>query len=106
MSTGLPMLTPALSMAAALLWLVAAALLPRLREARRAQALVALTGAGVPLIGWLTYCCGPLAGMLALIGAVVVLILSPLRRHRRLRRHQRTLRPGHALMPGAGHERP
>lgn len=62
-----------LSLVALSLWVVAAALftlLPR-RLIWRAAAVLIVTG--IPLVGWVTYANGPLAGLLALaVGASVL----------------------------------
>ncbi|MCC5974272.1 MAG: DUF2484 family protein [Rubellimicrobium sp.] len=63
-----------LSLIAALLWLVLANLLAMLPSRdnhwRRAYFLIAV---GVPLLGWVTYENGPVAGILALAAGVSIL---------------------------------
>jgi hypothetical protein len=63
-----------LSLIAALLWLVLANLLAMLPSRdnhwRRAYFLIAI---GVPLLGWVTYENGPVAGILALAAGVSIL---------------------------------
>lgn len=70
---------PQICALAALLWVVAALLAVRLRSDRREPALWCLTFAGVPLLGWLTLCWGPVAGLAVfLLGGAI--LAGPLRR--------------------------
>lgn len=60
-------------------WLLLARLARTLRRRQRQRALWALVIAGVPVLGWLTYTCGPLAGVGFLTLGVLVLIRLPAR---------------------------
>lgn len=83
MTAGLGTAVVILSVVAAVVWLLVACCVPRLREAQRPRALTGLVVAGVPLAGWLTYCFGPLVGIMAMIGAVVALLVPPRPRRRK-----------------------
>ena len=61
-------------------WLIMARLARSLRPRQRQRALWALVFTGVPVLGWLTYACGPLAGVGFLTLGVLVLVRLPLRR--------------------------
>ncbi|MFC3166793.1 MULTISPECIES: DUF2484 family protein [Paracoccus] len=60
-------------------WLVLARLARTLRRRQRQRALWALVIAGVPILGWLTYTCGPWAGIGFLALGLLVLIRLPMR---------------------------
>ena len=60
-------------------WLLLARLARTLRPRQRQRALWALIATGVPVLGWLTYTCGPLAGVGFLTLGVLVLVRLPLR---------------------------
>ncbi|TBN47264.1 DUF2484 family protein [Paracoccus sediminis] len=61
-------------------WLLMARLARSLRRRQRQRALWGLIATGVPILGWLTYTCGPLAGVGFLTLGVLVLVRLPLRR--------------------------
>lgn len=67
-----------LVLAAAVLWGVAAALLPLLGPQRQVPMLWILVGTGVPVLGALTYVLGPGIGLAALISGLLILVLAPL----------------------------
>ncbi|MFT4012947.1 MAG: DUF2484 family protein [Paracoccus sp. (in: a-proteobacteria)] len=73
---------PAAAALCALLWAVLACLLPLLGPARRHQAIWVLILGGVPVLGWLTYLCGPVLGVLVLALGLSLLVWPPLRRGR------------------------
>lgn len=60
-------------------WLILARLAGSLRRRQRQRALWALVATGVPILGWLTYTCGPWAGIAFLSLGLAVLIRLPLR---------------------------
>lgn len=60
-------------------WLFLARLARGLRPRQRHRAVWALLVTGVPVLGWLTYACGPLAGLAFLILGGFVLIRLPVR---------------------------
>ena len=60
-------------------WLILAHLARSLRRRQRQRALWVLVATGVPTLGWLTYTCGPLAGIGFLTLGVLVLVRLPLR---------------------------
>lgn len=69
-----------LALAVVMGWLLLARLARTLRRRQRQRALWALVATGVPILGWLTYTCGPLAGVGFLTLGVLVLLRLPLRR--------------------------
>lgn len=69
----------------AVLWAVMACLVPLVRMARRHSAIWALIFCGVPLLGWLTYLCGPGFGVLFLAVGMSLLVWPPLDAMRRRR---------------------
>lgn len=69
---------PAAAALFGLLWAVMACLLPLVRLRWRHTALWLLVLAGVPLLGWLTYLCGPGFGVLFLALGLSVLVWPPL----------------------------
>ena len=76
-----------LALVAALLWLVVAnvvAMVPTRDRHRRAA--FALIAAGIPILGWVTYTCGPVVGLVILAGAASVLRWPLLRLWRAVRR--------------------
>ncbi|WP_347139038.1 DUF2484 family protein [Paracoccus sp. SSK6] len=60
-------------------WLILARLARSLRLRQRHRALWALVATGVPILGWLTYTCGPWAGIGFLSLGVLVLLRLPMR---------------------------
>ena len=60
-------------------WLILARLARSLRRRHRQRALWALIATGVPVLGWLTYTCGPWAGIVFLWVGVLALVRLPLR---------------------------
>ncbi|GGF68009.1 hypothetical protein GCM10011402_20530 [Paracoccus acridae] len=68
-----------LALAVVMGWLLLARLARTLRPRQRQRALWALIATGVPILGWLTYTCGPLAGIGFLTLGVLVLVRLPLR---------------------------
>ena len=68
-----------LALAVVMGWLLLARLARTLRPRQRQRALWALITTGVPILGWLTYTCGPLAGIGFLTLGVLVLVRLPLR---------------------------
>ncbi|MFC3571302.1 DUF2484 family protein [Paracoccus sp. TOH] len=75
----------------AVLWGVAACLLPFVRLRWRHSALWALVLCGVPVLGWLTYLCGPGFGVLFLAIGLSLLVWPPFEA---LRRRRAPLRRG------------
>lgn len=71
-----------LSLALALLWAAAAFCLPLAPRRRQGGLKIALIVAGIPVLGWVTYCCGPGLGMIALVLGFAVLLSAPLSRRR------------------------
>ncbi|VDS08117.1 hypothetical protein PARHAE_01300 [Paracoccus haematequi] len=69
-----------LALAVVMGWLLLARLARTLRPRQRQRALWALIATGVPILGWLTYTCGPLAGFGFLTVGVLVLVRLPVRR--------------------------
>ncbi|AXC51147.1 DUF2484 family protein [Paracoccus suum] len=70
-------------LAAAALWMIVAGLMPAIRSQRRCRtAVMALTAAGVPILGWLTYACGPAVGVLGFALGLAMLLAQPLARLR------------------------
>ncbi|WP_347267231.1 DUF2484 family protein [Paracoccus sp. (in: a-proteobacteria)] len=67
------------------LWAVLACLLPLVRRRWRHAALWLVVLAGVPLLGWLTYLCGPGLGVLFLALGLSVLVWPPAGLLRRLK---------------------
>lgn len=65
------------TLAGAALWLIAARLIPSLRERHRGAAFWALVLTGVPMLGWVTLNFGPGAGVLGFALAVAALALGP-----------------------------
>ena len=63
---------------AALVWIAGALLLPLIPARWRSPVLAILIAAGVPTLGWLTYCCGPGIGFAAFLAGVLTLALRPL----------------------------
>ena len=69
---------------AALAWAVLACIVPCLRRPGRRHGMVCLLVlGGVPLLGWLTYLCGPGFGVLFLALGLSVLVWPPFRLHGR-----------------------
>ena len=68
-----------LALAVVMGWLLLARLARTLRPRQRQRALWALIATGVPILGWLTYTSGPLAGIGYLTLGVLVLVRLPLR---------------------------
>lgn len=62
----------------AALWFIAAGLLPVVRLHHRRAFVMALTAAGVPILGWLTYGCGPAVGLLGFVLGLAMLMAPPL----------------------------
>ena len=60
-------------------WLLMARLARSLRRRQRQRALWVLVATGVPILGWLTYTCGPWAGIGFLSLGVLVLVRLPTR---------------------------
>ena len=79
-----------------LIWGVAACLVPFLRLRWRATALAAVVALGVPALGWMTFVCGPGAGVLALSLGLGVLIWQPLAALKRRRAAQQRNAARHA----------
>ncbi|TRW97236.1 DUF2484 family protein [Paracoccus sp. M683] len=69
-------------LAAALIWLVLALLVPLLAAHRHLVATWALVVLGVPVLGWLTLRGGPAAGIIGLALGVLVLYWRPFTRRR------------------------
>ena len=63
---------------ALILWALAAALWPLAPDRHRPALLLGLVAAGIPVLGWLTYCCGPAAGVAAFGLGIALLTLRPL----------------------------
>lgn len=84
-------LSAILALAVVLGWLILARLARGLRRRWRPRALWSLIFAGVPVLGWLTYTCGPLAGLGFL--CLGVLSLMPLPRRTRARASWRSPAP-------------
>lgn len=74
---------PAAAAILALGWAVLACLLPLIRPALHHAALWSLVLAGVPLLGWLTFLCGPGFGVLFLSLGLLLLVWPPLARRGR-----------------------
>lgn len=75
---------PLAAAGAALAWAVLACIVPCLRRQRRRHAMVCLLVlGGVPLLGWLSYLCGPGFGVLFLALGLSILVWPPLRLHGR-----------------------
>ncbi|MTD98981.1 DUF2484 family protein [Paracoccus sp. YIM 132242] len=68
-----------LALAVVIGWLILARLARSLRRRQRQRALWILVATGVPILGWLTYTCGPWAGIAFLSVGVLVLVRLPLR---------------------------
>lgn len=68
-----------------LLWAVLACLVPMLAPAWRHAAIWALVICGVPVLGWLTYLCGPGFGVLFLSLGLSLLVWPPVEALRRRR---------------------
>ena len=60
-------------------WLLLVRLARTLGRRQRQRALWALVISGVPLLGWLTYACGPWAGIGFLSLGLLVLVRLPMR---------------------------
>jgi len=71
---------PATAATLALGWAVLACLLPFIRPTLRHAVLWSLVLAGVPLLGWLTFLCGPGFGVLFLSLGLLLLVWPPLAR--------------------------
>ncbi|MTH65735.1 DUF2484 family protein [Paracoccus shanxieyensis] len=69
----------------AVLWAVLACLLPLVRPARQHAAIWGLIVIGVPVLGWLTYLCGPGFGVLFLALGISILVWPPAGAMRRKR---------------------
>ncbi len=78
---------PLIAAFAALLWIAAACLLPFVRLRWRYGALWVLVISGVPVLGWLTYLCGPICGVLFLLLGLSLLVWPPAEALRRRRHH-------------------
>lgn len=76
----------------AVLWGVLACLLPFVRLRWRHAALWSLVLCGVPVLGWLTYLCGPGFGVLFLSLGLSLLVWPPFETRRRRALAQRGLR--------------
>ncbi len=76
----------------AVLWGVLACLLPFVRLRWRHAALWTLVLCGVPVLGWLTYLCGPGFGVLFLSLGLSLLVWPPFETRRRRAVAQRGLR--------------
>lgn len=63
---------------ALILWALAAALWPLAPARLRPALMLGLVAAGIPVLGWMTYCCGPAAGLVAFGLGVGLLTLRPL----------------------------
>ena len=83
---------PFVAAGCAVLWAVAACLLPFARPRQRHAALWALVLCGVPVLGWLTYLCGPGFGVLFLSLGLSLLVWPPFETRRRRALAQRGLR--------------
>ncbi len=66
----------------ALAWAALACLLPLVPFARRHAAIWSLIVSGVPVLGWLTYLCGPGFGVLFLSLGLSLLVWPPMARRR------------------------
>lgn len=66
-----------LAIIAAMMWGIAAALVPLLAGRRHVLALWALVATGVPVLGALTYILGPAVGVGALVTGLLILLFSP-----------------------------
>lgn len=60
-------------------WLILARLAKGLRPRQRQRVLWALIASGVPILGWLTYILGPLAGVAFMFVGVLMLVRLPQR---------------------------
>ncbi len=83
---------PYAAFVAAVIWAGAACLMPFVRRGRQLAMLWVLVFAGVPVLGWLTYLCGPAGGVLFLAIGLSLLVWPPVETMRRHRRH--THQPG------------
>ncbi|WP_343039849.1 DUF2484 family protein [Paracoccus limosus] len=86
---------PGAAALAALSWAVLACLLPMVRARWYYPAIWALIVVGVPVLGWLTYLCGPGFGVLFLALGLSLLVWPPVEAMRRRR--------GQGGTPGALH---
>ncbi|HRO16221.1 MAG TPA: DUF2484 family protein [Paracoccus sp. (in: a-proteobacteria)] len=75
--------SPLLCLAAALLWMLGVSLMGLLRPGQRPRAQAVAVIAGVPLLGWLTYDCGPVVGGGAFALGLTLLAWCPVQRRRR-----------------------
>ncbi|AGT07792.1 DUF2484 family protein [Paracoccus aminophilus] len=80
----------------AVLWAIAASLVPFLRLHWRLTAFWVVVGFGVPALGWLTFVCGPGAGGLVFLLGLGVLVWQPFARWRRYKSHQKAAPPQRA----------
>lgn len=83
---------PVVAALCAVLWGVLACLLPFVRLRWRHAALWTLVLGGVPVLGWLTYLCGPGFGVLFLSLGLSLLVWPPFETRRRRILTQRGLR--------------
>lgn len=74
---------PLVAASCAVLWGVAACLLPFVRLRWRHAMLWVLVMCGVPVLGWLTYLCGPGFGVLFLSLGLSLLVWPPFETRRR-----------------------
>lgn len=59
-------------------WALVACMVPLIRQNHRLAAIWILVLAGVPILGWLTYLCGPGFGVLFLALGLSILVWPPL----------------------------
>ncbi|WP_134681218.1 DUF2484 family protein [Paracoccus ravus] len=76
---------PATAALCVLGWALLASLLPFLRATWRPVLFWGLVVAGVPLLGWLTFLCGPVLGVIFLAAGLTVLVWPPFALLRRRR---------------------
>ena len=74
---------PLVAVIAAALWVAVACLLPFIRLRWHYATLWVLVACGVPVLGWLTYLCGPGFGVLFLSVGLSLLVWPPLAGRRR-----------------------
>ncbi|MDS9468682.1 DUF2484 family protein [Paracoccus sp. MBLB3053] len=77
---------PGLAALGGLGWMLFASALPLLRPVWRTALFWGLVAAGVPILGWLTYLCGPGFGVLFMALGLSILVWPPLEMLRRRRR--------------------
>jgi hypothetical protein len=83
---------PGLAALFAAIWAILSCAIPLMRMNWRHSATCMLVLAGVPLLGWLTYLCGPALGVLILSLGLSILVWQPL--DLLLRRRRRPSRQG------------